>query len=72
MNFLKQFALFWWDFIVGDDWVVAAGVVLALALTGVLEWQQINAWWVMLVAVTVTLALSLRREIRKARAAREA
>jgi len=30
---LKAFAFFWYDFIIGDDWRVALGVVLTLALT---------------------------------------
>ncbi|MEU9794453.1 hypothetical protein AB0E27_28185 [Streptomyces sparsogenes] len=37
MNFLKSFGRFWYDFVVGDDWKIAVGVVLALAaLVGVL------------------------------------
>ena len=36
MNRLKAFGLFWYDFIVGDDWEVAALVVAGLALTAVL------------------------------------
>ena len=32
MRFLKSFGEFWYDFIVGDDWKIAAGVVLALAV----------------------------------------
>ena len=31
MRFAKGFARFWWDFIVGDDWRIAAGVVVVLA-----------------------------------------
>ena len=31
MRFVKGFARFWWDFIVGDDWRIAAGVVTVLA-----------------------------------------
>jgi hypothetical protein len=31
MRFLRAFARFWYDFIVGDDWRIAAGVVLVLA-----------------------------------------
>ena len=31
MRFAKGFARFWWDFIVGDDWRIAAGVVAVLA-----------------------------------------
>ncbi|RCG33011.1 hypothetical protein DQ384_00735 [Sphaerisporangium album] len=33
MKFLKGFAMFWYDFIIGDDWKIAAAVVAALALT---------------------------------------
>jgi hypothetical protein len=31
MRFLRAFGRFWYDFIVGDDWRIAAGVVLVLA-----------------------------------------
>ena len=50
---------FWWDLIVGDDWVVAAGVVLALALTA---WAGV--WWLLPLIVVGLLYLSLRRAIR--------
>ncbi len=30
MKFLKSFGQFWYDFIIGDDWKIAAAVVLAL------------------------------------------
>lgn len=32
MRFLRSFVRFWYDFIVGDDWRIAAGVVAALAV----------------------------------------
>ena len=31
MNYVKAFGRFWYDFIIGDDWKIAAAVVLALA-----------------------------------------
>jgi hypothetical protein len=31
MRFLRALGRFWYDFIVGDDWRIAAGVVLVLA-----------------------------------------
>lgn len=31
--FFKAFGRFWYDFIVGDDWKIAASVVTALAIT---------------------------------------
>ncbi len=66
MSFLKSFILFWWDFIVGDDWVVAAGVVIALAVSILLRQQGMtSAWWIMPLAVVVTLTFSLERARRK-------
>ena len=64
MNYIKNFLLFWYDFIVGDDWVIAVGVVLALVVSALLARRDLNAWWVMLVAVIVVLAVSLWRETR--------
>jgi hypothetical protein len=31
MAFVRGFLRFWYDFVVGDDWRIAAGVVLVLA-----------------------------------------
>jgi hypothetical protein len=54
-----------WDFVVGDDWRTALGVVLALALTALLGAASIAAWWVMPLAVLGLLALSIRRAARE-------
>ncbi len=67
MTYLKNFLLFWYDFIVGDDWVVAAGVVMTLVLSAAFARHDLNAWWVMPIAVVVILAASLRRETRRSR-----
>ena len=32
MRFVRAFGRFWWDFVVGDEWRIAAGVVLVLAV----------------------------------------
>ncbi len=34
MKFLKAFGMFWYDFIIGDDWKIAVAVVAALGVTG--------------------------------------
>jgi hypothetical protein len=67
MSRLKAFGAFWWDFIVGDDWVIAAGVVAALAVTWFLTHRDVSAWWLMPVAVVALLAVSLRRATRDQR-----
>ncbi len=53
-----------WDFVVGDDWITAAGVVVALGLTAIVAGAGATAWWIMPPAVLLLLALSLRRAAR--------
>jgi hypothetical protein len=36
MRYVRAFGRFWWDFVIGDDWRIAAGVALALGLGAVL------------------------------------
>lgn len=35
MKFIRGFGRFWYDFIVGDDWKIAAAVAITLALGAV-------------------------------------
>jgi ribose/xylose/arabinose/galactoside ABC-type transport system permease subunit len=72
MTYLKNFLRFWSDFVVGDDWRIAAGVVMALVLSAALARLGLNAWWVMLVTVVVLLVASLWRETRRSRSRRSA
>jgi hypothetical protein len=58
---VHSFGRFWWNFVVGDDWRVAAGVAAALTLTGLLTHEGVDAWWLLPVSVALLLALSLRR-----------
>ena len=67
MKIVVAIGRFWWDFVVGDDWRVAAGVVVALGAVGLLAHSRIEAWWVAPIAVVLLLALSLRRATRPAR-----
>jgi hypothetical protein len=61
MTWVERVARAVWDFVVGDDWVTAVGVVLALAVTAAVAGAGANGWWVMPPAVVALLALSLRR-----------
>ncbi|MDZ4719391.1 MAG: hypothetical protein SH847_13125 [Roseiflexaceae bacterium] len=66
MHYLKSFLLFWYDFVVGDDWMIAVGVVAALIIAALLVQQGIQAWWLMPLAVIAMLAASLWRVARTA------
>jgi hypothetical protein len=59
LSVVASFGRFWWDFIVGDDWLAAVGVAIALILTAVLE-----SWWILPLAVALVLAASLYRATR--------
>jgi hypothetical protein len=63
MDFLRNFAAFWYDFIVGDDWVLAVGVLVALALTAAAVRSPFeNAAWILLPLLAAgVLAISLWR-----------
>jgi hypothetical protein len=56
---MRAFGRFWYHFIIGDDWTIAATVVGALLLT----WL-VAAWWVAPLAAAAVIGLSLRRTAR--------
>ena len=64
MTYLRRFGRFWWEFVVGDDWRVAAGLALAVGLCAALAQDGIAAWWVLPPGVVLVLAESLRRAAR--------
>ena len=67
MNWIRSFVMFWYDFIVGDDWRVALGVVVGLGATAGLVHAGVNAWWLLPIVVAVLLGFSVRRVMLAAR-----
>jgi uncharacterized membrane protein len=61
---LKSFGLFWYDFVIGDDWLVAAGVAVALALTFWISANTAVSWILLPIAVVILLPYSVRRALR--------
>lgn len=60
MKYLRSFVLFWYHFIVGDDWRIAFAIVLGLGLTDLLVHNaMMQSWWLLPVSVVVVLTLSL-------------
>jgi hypothetical protein len=64
MTAVRRLALEVWDFVVGDDWLTALGVVVALGATALIAGAGAAAWWLPPVAVVALLAFSLARARR--------
>jgi hypothetical protein len=64
VRYVRNFGRFWWDFVVGDDWLAALLVAIAIGITAAVAHSHVTAWWLMPVAVLGVLWLSLRRAIR--------
>lgn len=59
MNAVLSFFRFWYDFIIGDDWIVAAAIAVTLALLVIVN--QPTLWWPLPIVVIAVLGLSLWR-----------
>jgi hypothetical protein len=67
MNRLAALGRFAWEFVVGDDWRIAAGVVVALALTALLAGTGLAGWWVLPPVILALLSWSVWRAARPPR-----
>jgi hypothetical protein len=61
MDAVTGFARFWYDFIIGDDWLIA---VLVAATLVVLRLVNHGPWFALPIVVIVALGLSLYRATR--------
>jgi uncharacterized membrane protein HdeD (DUF308 family) len=57
VRLLRGFARFWWEFVVGDDWRIAAGVVGVLAVAALLVSQSNVSHALVAVVAAVGVAL---------------
>jgi hypothetical protein len=63
---IRAFGAFAYDFVIGDDWWVAAGVAAGLAVTYALSHgARAASWWLMPAVLVVLLPLTLWRAVRK-------
>jgi len=61
LSWIVGFGRFWYHFIIGDDWTMAAAVAVGLSLTAILNANHVTAWWLIPVMVVIMLGVSLRR-----------
>ncbi len=65
MSRIEAFLQFLWDFVVGDDWRIAVGVVAALWLTALVAGTSVAAWWILPTAVAALLTYSVWRAAKR-------
>ena len=65
MRLLSALGRFLYEFVVGDDWTIAAGVVVALGVTYALAHSGITVWWLLPLVVAGGLSASLVRATRR-------
>jgi hypothetical protein len=65
MNWLAQFGKFWYDFLIGDDWRLAVGVVATISCVFVVAHHDVNWWWLLPFAVGLLLVISVTHEMRR-------
>ena len=61
---IAAFGAFWYDFIVGDDWQIAAGVALSFAVTFAVAQFSPLAWIVVPIAVLLLIPYGVKRALR--------
>lgn len=66
MRRLAALGWFLWDFVIGDDWRIAAGVVVALGVTALVAGTTVAAWWILPVTVIALLVVSVWHASRPA------
>jgi hypothetical protein len=62
VRYLTSFGKFWYDFIIGDDWRIAAAIVVTLVVLVLLGHSA--PWWLLPAIVILALGYSLRRATR--------
>jgi hypothetical protein len=65
MRYVVGFGRFWYDFIVGDDWRLAVGVVVVLAIGAYAAHHGANIWWALPLVVSALLAVSVNEASRR-------
>jgi hypothetical protein len=58
---VRGFLRFWYGFVIGDDWTVAAAVAAGMAGTWALVRAHVDAWWLLPAVAVLATAVSLRR-----------
>ena len=59
MNRVRSLLRFLWDFVIGDDWRIAAAVAVTLVAMLVLSNSGVRVWWLLPLVVLAMLTVSV-------------
>jgi membrane protease YdiL (CAAX protease family) len=65
MKWVAQFGKFWYDFLIGDDWRLAVGVVITISGVFFAAHHGVNAWWLLPLGVALLVVISVTHEVRR-------
>lgn len=65
MSWLRSFGNFWYQFVIGDDWMGAAGVAVLIGGSWLLLHWNVPAWWFGPVVIVTTAVVVVRRGLRR-------
>jgi hypothetical protein len=65
MRRVEALLRFIWDFVVGDDWRIAVGVVAGLGVTALVTDTSVSAWWILPLGVAGVLGASIWHAARR-------
>jgi len=64
---IAAFGRFWYSFIIGDDWLAAAGVLVMLGGSYGLIKLGIAAWWFGPAVILATVSITIKRALLRRR-----
>jgi len=67
MRFVKGFLHFWYDFIVGDDWRIAVGVVVLIVVGALAAAAEVSPSLIVVVIAVAVIALTFGSIVQEAR-----
>jgi hypothetical protein len=65
MDYVKRFFLFWYHFLIGEDWIGSLIVLAGFGLTYFIAQTGIAAYWILMATVLISLSFSVWREVQQ-------
>ena len=67
MDYIKRFFIFLYDFLIGEDWLGAIIVLVGFGATYFVAHAGVTAYWIGLLSVAISLAVSVGRKLNAER-----